>query len=711
MICLISLAHFLQRCFTLGCVLGVLELNFIPRSALMTLLLPFKLDDGSAFCLPPFAGAKVRTWNLQLPHFCTKQTAMEFQSSVLALSILSFKLSLFGLIIADLNSDRQALNEFASNVPHAPRLNWDDSSAICKSWVGVTCNSDGTRVIGIHLPGFGLTGSIPEKSIGKLDALRVLSLHSNGLSGNLPSDILSIPSLQYVHLEHNNFSGQIPSLVSPKLIALDISFNSFSGSIPPAFQNLRRLTWLYLQNNSISGAIPDFNLPRLKYLNLSYNNFNGSIPSSIKKFPYTSFVGNSLLCGPPLNHCSTDSSSPSPSPVYQPVSPATTQSKKTTTHKKSFGIASTLALAIGACAFLSFLVLVISICCLKRKKSKGNGILKGKASCAGKTEVSKSFGSGVQEAEKNKLFFFEGCSYSFDLEDLLKASAEVLGKGSYGTAYKAVLEEGTTMVVKRLREVVVGKKEFEQQMELVGRFGRHPNVMPLRAYYYSKDEKLLVYNYMPGGSLFSLLHGNRGGGRTPLDWDARMKIALGTIKGIAFIHSEGGAKFTHGNIKSSNILITQDLDACISDVGLTPLMNNPATMSRSNGYRAPEVSDNRKTSQKSDVYSYGVVLLEMLTGKSPVRYPGCDDVVDLPRWVRSVVREEWTAEVFDEEILRGRYVEEEMVQMLQIALACVAKAPEMRPRMVEVVRMMEEIRQPRFKNRASPESEASVQTP
>lgn len=145
------------------------------------------------------------------------------------------------------------------------------------------------------------------------------------------------------------------------------------------------------------------------------------------------------------------------------------------------------------------------VCCLK--KSQSSGILRGKAPYSGKTEVSKSFGSGVQEVEKNRLFFFEGCSYSFDLEDLLKASAEVLGKGSYGTTYRAALEDGTAVVVKRLREVLVGKKEFEQQMEVLGRIGRHPNVMPLRAFYFSKDEKLLVYDYMPGGSLFSLLHG------------------------------------------------------------------------------------------------------------------------------------------------------------------------------------------------------------
>ncbi|KAG5019313.1 hypothetical protein AAZX31_06G134600 [Glycine max] len=640
---------------------------------------------------------------------------MKVQFSIVALVLLGSTLCLSGLIVADLNSDQQALLEFASSVPHAPRLNWKkDSVSICTSWVGVTCNSNGTRVVGLHLPGMGLIGTIPENSIGKLDALRVLSLHSNGLIGSLPSNILSIPSLQFAYLQHNGFSGIIPSPVTPKLMALDISFNNFSGSIPPAFQNLRRLTWLYLQNNSISGAIPDFNLPSLKHLNLSNNNLNGSIPNSIKTFPYTSFVGNSLLCGPPLNHCSTISPSPSPATDYQPLTPPTTQNQNATHHKKNFGLATILALVIGVIAFISLIVVVICVFCLKKKKnSKSSGILKGKASCAGKTEVSKSFGSGVQGAEKNKLFFFEGSSHSFDLEDLLKASAEVLGKGSYGTAYKAVLEEGTTVVVKRLKEVVVGKKEFEQQLEIVGRVGSHPNVMPLRAYYYSKDEKLLVYNYMPGGSLFFLLHGNRGAGRTPLDWDSRVKILLGAAKGIAFIHSEGGPKFAHGNIKSTNVLINQELDGCISDVGLPPLMNTPATMSRANGYRAPEVTDSKKITHKSDVYSFGVLLLEMLTGKTPLRYPGYEDVVDLPRWVRSVVREEWTAEVFDEELLRGQYVEEEMVQMLQIALACVAKGPDQRPRMDQVVRMLEEIKHPELKNyhRQSSESESNVQTP
>ncbi|KAI7736853.1 hypothetical protein M8C21_013609 [Ambrosia artemisiifolia] len=619
----------------------------------------------------------------------------------LAVATMVFLLHNLCVAIGNLSSDAQALLQFASSVPHVRKLNWNSTIPICTSWVGITCNDEGTRVIAIHLPGHGLFGPIPQNSIGKLDALRILSLRSNFLNGSLPSDVLSLPSLQFLYLQHNNFSGDISTPLSPHLSILDLSFNSFSGNIPQTLKNLTRLTSLNLQFNLFTGTVPELNVTRLRLLNVSHNSLNGSIPSSLHEFPVSSFAGNSL-CGPPLSPCS------SLAPHYSPNTPV----KK---HYKTLSIGVILAIGIG-CVLLVLLLAIFLFCFFKKKDEDSVGELTVKAVPPGKNEKSDDFGSGVQAAEKNKLVFFEGSSYNFDLEDLLRASAEVLGKGSYGTAYKAILDESTTVVVKRVREIGVAKKDFEQHIEFVGRMGRHPNIVPLCAYYYSKDEKLLVYEYMITGSLSALLHGNRGIGRTPLDWETRVKISLGAAKGLSHIHSEGGgSKFTHGNIKSSNILLSADFNGCISDLGLAPLMNFSPGKSRYIGYYAPEVYETQKFTQKSDVYSFGVLLLELLTGKSPVPSSGHDEVVDLPRWVQSVVREEWTAEVFDEELMKHPHVEEEMVQMLQIGLACVTRVPDNRPSMDEVVKMIGDLRSSDSEHRDSSEDNRSkgsnVQTP
>ncbi|KAH6766087.1 Leucine-rich repeat protein kinase family protein [Perilla frutescens var. hirtella] len=590
------------------------------------------------------------------------------------------------LALGDLDSDRQALLAFSTVVPHGRNLNWDPSSPICTTWTGINCTIDGKTVIGLRLPGIGLTGPIPENTLGKLDSLRVLSLRSNLLSGNLPSDILSLPSLSYLFLQHNNFSGDIPTSLAPRLAVLDLSFNTLTGSIPLTIQNLTELTALTLNNNSLSGSIPDIGLTRLRRFDLSYNHLNGSIPSSLRKFPSSSFIGNSL-CGPPLDVC-LNALPPSPAPsLFLPPSGAPLGGRS----KKKLPLGDIIGIASGGAVLLFLLVLILLLWCFKRSENDDSAEPKVKSSSAGSSEKpGEEFGSGVQEPDKNKLVFFEGCSYNFDLEDLLRASAEVLGKGGFGTGYKAVLEESTTVVVKRLKEVSAGKKDFEQQMETIGRVGQHPNFVPLRAYYYSKDEKLLVHDYYPTGSLAALLHGCKAAGKAPLDWKSRVRISLGAARGVAHLHNVGGPRFTHGNIKSSNVLLSQDLDGCVSGFGVAPLMNYPATP-RYAGYQAPEAMEARKHSHRSDVYSFGVILLELLTGKQPNQSPGLDEVVDLPRWVQSVVREEWTAEVFDVELMRFENNEEEMVQMLQIGMACVAKVPDMRPDMDEVVRMIQEI--------------------
>ena len=217
---------------------------------------------------------------------------------------------------------------------------------------------------------------------------------------------------------------------------------------------------------------------------------------------------------------------------------------------------------------------------------------------------------------------------------------------------------------------------------------------------------------MANVSMLSHYAGKGGECRSSLDWDSRLRIAIGAVRGIAHIHAQHGGKLVHGNIKASNIFLNSQGYGCISDIGLATLMSPiPMPAMRATGYRAPEVTDTRKATHASDVYSFGVLLLELLTGKSPINNTEGEQVVHLVRWVNSVVREEWTAEVFDVELLRYPNIEEEMVVMLQIGMACAARIPDQRPKMPDLVRMIEEIRRVNTPNPPSTESRSEVSTP
>ncbi|PKI66703.1 hypothetical protein CRG98_012898 [Punica granatum] len=593
--------------------------------------------------------------------------------------------------------DKQALLDFLNQTHHSSHLNWTVSSSAC-DWVGVGCDSNRSSVFTLRLPGADLVGPIPPNTIGRLTQLRVLSLRSNRLSGQVPDDFSNLTLLRSLYLQDNVFSGEFPPSVTQltRLTRLDISSNKLSGPIPFAVNNLTHLTGLFLQNNNFSGTLPSIDSEGLNNFNVSHNNLNGSIPASLSKFPESAFAGNLALCGGPLAACNPFFGSPSPSPGGPSGTPGHKKSKKLST-------AAIVGIAVGCALFLLLLLLVLFLCLRRRQRRQPAKPSKAPAAVAGARSVPAEAGTSsskdditgsAEAAERNKLVFLEGGGYTFDLEDLLRASAEVLGKGSVGTSYKAVLEEGTTVVVKRLKDVTVSKREFEGQMAILGEI-KHENVVPLMAYYYSKDEKLLVTDYLSAGSLSALLHGSRGSGRTPLDWDNRLKIAIGAGRGLAHLHRSG--KVVHGNVKSSNVLLRPDRTACVSDFGLNPLFGTSAPPNRVAGYRAPEVVETRKVTFKSDVYSFGVLVLELLTGKAPNQASLGEEGIDLPRWVQSVVREEWTAEVFDAELMRYNNIEEEMVQVLQIAMACVSTMPDQRPDMTEVVRMMEEV------NRADPD--------
>ncbi|KAK1376343.1 putative inactive receptor kinase [Heracleum sosnowskyi] len=568
--------------------------------------------------------------------------------------------------------DKKALLEFLSNVPHSRFINWNEQIPVCNNWTGVTCSEDGSRVIAVRLPGVGFHGPIPGNTLSHLSALQILSLRSNGISGPFPFDLLSLKNLTNLYLQSNSFSGPLPFNISvlKNLVIVDLSNNAFNGSIPFSVSNLHNL----------------------QLLNLSHNKLTGSVPKSLQKFPKSWFVGNdiSLSYSWPVykNHGYPPSINPKP---------------------KSAGKLSARAvigIVIAACVLgLIGFTLMLLVCCLKRKDADVFASKLEKGRMTPEKKISRN------EDANNKLVFFEGCNYVFDLEDLLRASAVVLGKGTFGMAYKAILEDGRSVVVKRLKEVCFGKREFEQQMELLGSI-KHDNVIELRAYYYSKDEKLVVCDYYSHRSVATVLHGTREEDRIPLSWKTRLRIAVGAARGIARIHRENGGKLVHGNIKSSNILINSQQYGCVSDIGLSTITSPLALpIARNAGYRAPEIIDTRKATQASDVYSFGVFLLELLTAKSPLHNAGDDDVISLVRWVTSVVKEEWTGEVFDVELMKYPNIEEELVELLQIAMSCVVRFPEQRPKMVEVVEMIENIRPAEIGYQGSSEAKSETCTP
>ncbi|OAY31353.1 probable leucine-rich repeat receptor-like protein kinase At1g68400 [Manihot esculenta] len=621
----------------------------------------------------------------------------------------------FHLLQASTNPDLEHLMQFKTESDKANKLaDWNSTIDPC-TWSGVFCLKN--RVSRLVLENLDLHGSI--QPLTSLTQLRVLSLKRNSFSGPLP-DLSNLKALKLLFLSRNNFSGNVPASLQSlfRLYRLDLSYNGFSGNIPATLNRLTHLLTLRLEENRFTGSIAGMNIPTLQDFNVSGNQLSGEIPKSLSSFPVSAFAQNSGLCGSPFQTCKGIVSDPTrpgsdgaiASPLMPENKPTTVSSSPSSippnkaansTHNKAAKISplALIAIILGDVLVLSIVSLLLY--CYFWRNYAGR-MRDGKGSKLHETEkivYSSSPYPNQPGFERGRMVFFEGVK-RFELEDLLRASAEMLGKGGFGTAYKAVLDDGNVVAVKRLKDAnVVGKRDFEQHMEVLGRL-RHPNLVSLKAYYFAREEKLLVYDYMPNGSLFWLLHGNRGPGRTPLDWTTRLKIAAGAARGLAFIHNScKSLKLTHGNIKSTNILLDKAGNARVSDFGLSLFASPTASAPRSNGYRAPELSsDGRKLTQKSDVYSFGVLLLELLTGKCPSIVDcggpgtGYGGVVDLPRWVQSVVREEWTAEVFDLELMRYKDIEEEMVALLQIAMACTSPSPDQRPRMGHLVKMIEEIR-------------------
>ncbi|KAM3742305.1 hypothetical protein ACB098_07G060800 [Castanea mollissima] len=398
---------------------------------------------------------------------------------------------------------------------------------------------------------------------------------------------------------------------------INLSGNKLDGSIP---------------DNNLTGTIPEFNQSSLLFFNVSNNNLTGEPPS-----------GNS----PP---------------------------------NSNGDIVKNIFLVFVVILIAAVILLLILYCQKAQMVKKMLNEANKEEAGEGDKIIEAAEKSIVVAAKESRNLIFMEDEPAFGINDVLRGFAEGLGKGIFGNSYKAKVSGGASVVVKRLRDLKpMTSEEFKKKLRMIGDM-KHPNLLSLLAYYYSNEEKFLLYNYA--------VKGERGGDRISFKWNERLLVARGIARALEYLHLNTKCQsivVPHGNLKSSNVLFDENDKVLISDYGLTSLLALPIAIQHMVSYKSPEYRNGRKVSKQSDVWR------KILARTAP---PGVNDTVDLCNWVRRALREEWTAEVFDLEISTQRNAVPGMLRLLQIAMQCCDNTPKERPEMTQVVREVENIKVP-----------------
>ncbi|PIN19969.1 Serine/threonine protein kinase [Handroanthus impetiginosus] len=522
-----------------------------------------------------------------------------------------------------------------------------------------------------------LDSSLPS-SILSISSLQTFIASANNLQGEIPDQFQGCPSLSVLDLSYNLFSGKIPQSIAScrKLVTLNLRSNKFSGEIPKDIATMPTLSVLDLSNNSLVGRIPEnFGIsPALETLNLSYNKLEGPVPNNgiLMTINPSDLMGNAGLCGAILPPCS--------------------QSIAIERRPKNLHVKHVLVgFIVGIAVILAIGILVFT----------GRQVYKKWYLCGN------SFTDWFKKNNSEwpwRLVAFQRLNFtSGEILSCLKES-NVIGVGGTGIVYKAEIQRPHTVVaVKKLwrpeGDIETGDDLFAE-VDLLGKL-RHRNIVRLFGYLHNETDVMMIYEYMPNGSLGAALHGKQNG-KMLVDWVSRYNIALGVAQGLAYLHHDCHPPVIHRDVKSNNILLDSNFEARIADFGLARTMlhkNETVSMvAGSYGYIAPEYGYTLKVDEKSDIYSFGVVLLELLTGKMPLD-PSFGESIDIVEWVRRKINNKAASETaLDPEIAgQCKHVQEEMLLLLKIALLCTAKLPKDRPSMRDIITMLGEAK-PRRKS-------------
>lgn len=470
----------------------------------------------------------------------------------------------------------------------------------------------------------------------------------------------------------------------------NLAENKLSGPIPDDLTNLTGLTFLDLSSNNLTGDIPlGFeNMKSLQKVNISYNHLTGPIPASGAFANASEVSGNAGLCGTLIGVACPPGP---PKPIV--LNPNSTSLVHV---KREIVLSISAIIAISAAAVIAVGVILVTMLNIRAQ-----------------TRARRNAGLGIESVPQSpsnellslgKLVLYKKPQKAIsNHQDWLAGSAQALlnkqdeiGRGGFGTVYRAVLPDGNTVSVKKLlvASLVKTREEFEREVNLLGKVS-HRNLVALQGYYWTPQLQLLVCDYVPNGNLYRRLHERREG-EPPLRWDDRFKIALGTALGLGHLHHGCRPQVIHYDLKSTNILLSHNNEVQISDFGLAkllPALDSYVMSSKFQsalGYMAPEFAcPSLRITEKCDVYGFGVLLLELVTGRRPVEYME-DDVVILCDHVRALLEEGRPLSCVDTSM--HPYPEDEVLPVIKLGLICTSHVPSNRPSMEEVVQILELIR-------------------
>ncbi|XP_049387264.1 MDIS1-interacting receptor like kinase 2-like [Solanum stenotomum] len=526
-------------------------------------------------------------------------------------------------------------------------------------------------LLGLDLSSNHLIGQIP-KEFGKLTSLVKLSVQNNNISGYIPEELGSLTKLESLDLSYNRLNGSIPKCIGdfvhlfqlnlsnnkfgqniPKdigritqLNVLDLSYNLLVGDIPPQLANLKVLVNLNLSHNGLSGRIPKEleTLTGLQDVVLSYNELEGPIPNN-KAFINASLEGNKGLCGNVAG--------------LQPCERPSSMVKK---HSMAKGCKLTLITVLPVMGALVLICVFTGVLfmCNKRRRVR---------------EVERRDGDGwlsISMLDGKELY-----------RDILNATEEFdakfcIGRGGHGSVYKVNLPSLGNIAVKRLHSSFQNThpKSFINEVRALTGI-KHRNIVNLYGYCSKAQHSLLVYEYVERGSLASILSNEVESKK--LDWLKRVNIIKGVAFALSYMHQDCSPPIVHRDISSSNVLLDSEYEARVADFGLAKILNpdssNCTTLAGTYGYVAPELAYTMKVTQMCDVYSFGVLSLEIVKGKHLGEY-----ITVLANSL--TIDPEQLSDLLDERLPYPEdRVKDALVFIIKLACSCLLKTPKSRPTM------------------------------